>query len=269
MITKNEILLTVNDVSLSLGEKNILKNINFTVRDIINSDMPGQGQVVALLGKSGIGKSCLFNILAGLLSPDSGEVLVNQKQNPVKAGDMGVVFQDYYIYTWCKVEKILMLSASKNKNFKTNKDRSDAVKLIAEQFDLTQHLSKYAEQLSGGQKQRVAIAEQILNGGNFLLLDEPFSGLDVIMIDKVVSTMLKVSQSDELKTLIIVSHDLSNTLAISDTVFILNKINDDPNSPATIIKEIDMIEKGLCYQPGIKEIPLFRQTLHEIKELIR
>lgn len=146
-------------------------------------------------------------------------------------------------------------------------DRKDAVAQIAEQFNLIDHMEKYAHQLSGGQKQRVAIAEQLLNGGNFLLLDEPFSGLDVIVMEKVMETFQKVSKSDELKTLIIVSHDLSNSVSLSDTVYVLNKPN--PDEGATIVKEIDLIERGLAYRPGIKDDPKFRETLREIKELMR
>lgn len=267
-IEKREILLSVKDVNLSFGNKQILKDINFQIRDIVNTEFSGQGQVAALIGKSGIGKSCIFSILAGLSTEHTGTVLVNQGQTEVKAGDMGVVFQDYYIYTWMTVKSILELSVSKN--ILINKvDRKESIKLIAEQFDLTLHLDKYSHQLSGGQKQRVAISEQILNGGNFILLDEPFSGLDIIMIEKVMASLKKISTSDELKTLIIVSHDLSNTISIADTIFLLNRTDEDPNSPATIIKEIDLIERGLAYQPGIKDMPLFRETLNEIKELIR
>ena len=263
-IEKHDILLSVKDISLSFDNKQILKNINFEVRDIVNTSFAGQGQVVAILGRSGIGKSCLFSMLAGLLKPNTGSILVNKSQIPVKAGDMGVVFQDYYFYSWLTVQKVLELSASKN-SLINKKDINDSIKIIAEQFDLTLHLSKYSNQLSGGQQQRVAIAEQILNGGNFILLDEPFSGLDIIMIDKVVSTMLKVSTSDELKTLIIVSHDLPNTISISDTVYILNKTNDEP---ATIVKSIDLIERGLSYQPNVKSLPVFRETLAEIKSFM-
>lgn len=266
MIEKREILLKVSDLSLSFGTNKVLKDINFTVRNIINTDFPGQGQVISLLGKSGIGKSCLFNCLAGLLAPDTGEILVNENQTKVRAGDMGVVFQDYYIFTWMKVKDILMDSVKKNPTI-SKEERKDAIANIAEQFNLVDHLEKYSHVLSGGQKQRVAIAEQILNGGNFLLLDEPFSGLDVIVMEKVIDTFLKVSTTDELKTIIIVSHDLSNSVSLSDTVFVLNK--PDPNEGATIVKEIDLIERGLAYRPGIKDEPKFRETLKEIKELMR
>jgi polar amino acid transport system ATP-binding protein/sulfate transport system ATP-binding protein/NitT/TauT family transport system ATP-binding protein len=265
MITKDNLLLSVKDVNLSFGDNKVLRDINFCIKDI---HKPGvtQGQVVSLLGKSGIGKTQLFRILAGLMLPDSGTVLAGLDQKPCKVGEMGVVFQDYYIDPWRKVKTLLQKAVTKNPKVAKG-DRNDAIKVICEDFNLTEHLDKFPCMLSGGQKQRVAIAEQLLNGGNFLLLDEPFSGLDIIMIDKVIETMIKISLSDELQTLIIVSHDLSNTVSISDTVFVLNKVGDTPG--ATIVKEIDLIERGLAYQPGIKDMPLFRQTLAEIKDLMK
>jgi polar amino acid transport system ATP-binding protein/sulfate transport system ATP-binding protein/NitT/TauT family transport system ATP-binding protein len=95
------------------------------------------------------------------------------------------------------------------------------------------------------------------------LLDEPFSGLDVFMIDKVVDTLVKVSLSDELKTLVIVSHNLADSIAISDTVFVMNV---EPEKPgATIVKEIDLIERDLAYHKDIKYTPQFIETLKEVK----
>lgn len=261
MITKTDILLNVQNVNLSLGGKQILRDINFKVNDIHRTGVE-QGQVVALIGKSGIGKTQLFNILAGLQQPDSGVVLTNIEQTPVAHGDMGVVFQDYYVYGWRKVKTLLQKAVEKNPKIKPE-DKKSYVQWYAEEFNITEHLDKFPGMLSGGQRQRVAIAEQLLNGGNFLLLDEPFSGLDILVIDKVIDTLLKVTTTDELKTVIIVSHDLSNTVAISDTVFILNK--EEGKEGATIVREIDLITRGLAYQPDIKNNVKFRETLAEIK----
>jgi ABC-type nitrate/sulfonate/bicarbonate transport system ATPase subunit len=265
MITKTEILLDVKNVNLTLGGNKILSDINFNVRNIHRTGVE-QGQVIALLGRSGIGKTQLFNILAGLQTPDSGEILVNTELTPVTHGDMGVVFQDYYIDYWRRVEKLLFKAVSKNTKIKPE-EHKDAVMNMAVQFDIIDHLKKWPVMLSGGQKQRVAIAEQLLLGGNFLLLDEPFSGLDVIVIDKVINTLLKITTTDELKTLVIVSHDLSNTIAISDTIFVLNKI--PGKEGATIVKEIDLIDRNLAYHPEIKSTQSFRDTILEIKALIQ
>lgn len=120
--------------------------------------------------------------------------------------------------------------------------------------------------MSGGQRQRVSIIQQLINGSEFLLLDEPFSGLDVIVLDKVVNLLLKVSQSDELKTLIIVSHDIENAVAISDTVFIMGT---EPGKEGAIIKkEIDLVERDLAWKKDIHMEPKFQETIKEIKLLL-
>jgi polar amino acid transport system ATP-binding protein/sulfate transport system ATP-binding protein/NitT/TauT family transport system ATP-binding protein len=131
---------------------------------------------------------------------------------------------------------------------------------------LSEHLQKYPQQLSGGQRQRVSIIQQLLKGSDFLLLDEPFSGLDVCVLDKVVELLLQVSLSDELKTLIIVSHDIATAVAISDTVFILGNEKGQPG--ATIKKEIDLIERDLAWKKDIKNEKAFLDTVEEIKACI-
>src|SRR6202012_3739044 len=138
---------------------------------------------------------------------------------PVQPGDMGVIFQNYYQFGWRTVHQSLMLAARKNKALPGKEE--ETIQAYARQFDVPDILHRYPAQLSGGQQQRVSIIQQLLKGSDFLLLDEPFSGLDVCVLDKVVELLIRVSLSDELKTLIIVSHDIETAVAISDTVFIL------------------------------------------------
>jgi polar amino acid transport system ATP-binding protein/sulfate transport system ATP-binding protein/NitT/TauT family transport system ATP-binding protein len=256
--TKAQVLLQVKDVQLTY-DRPILRDINFCIKDIIR---PGfsQGQVVTLIGRSGIGKTQLFRILSGLQKPNSGQITINNGQ-PVQAGDMGVIFQNYYLFGWRTVYQSLLLAARKNKLLKGQEKQ--AIDQYAEQFNLTSHLHLYPQQFSGGQRQRVSIMQQILKGSNFILLDEPFSGLDVCMLDKAVELLLQVSLSDELKTLIIVSHDIENSVAISDTVFILG--NEPGKEGATIKKEIDLIERDLAWQKNIKKEKRFLDTIDEIK----
>ena len=256
--TKAEVILQVTNVQLTY-DRPILRDINFCIKNITR---PGvlQGQVVTLIGRSGIGKTQLFKILSGLQQPTAGQVTIHNNK-PVKAGDMGVIFQNYYLFEWRSVYQSLLLAAKKNKAlFGIEKQTIDQ---YAEQFQLTGHLHLYPQQLSGGQRQRVSIMQQLLKGSDFILLDEPFSGLDVCMLDKAVDLLLQVSLSDELKTLIIVSHDIETSVAISDTVFILG--NEPGKEGATIKKEIDLVERDLAWQKHIKKERRFLETLEEIK----
>lgn len=259
---KKETLLRAENINLSYDDKIILRDINFCIKDIVRKDVK-QGQVVSLIGRSGIGKTQLFKILSGLQKPTSGTVKLYNNQT-VKAGDMGVIFQNYYLFEWRTVYYSLLLAAKQNDVLKGKE--KETIEQYAADFNLKDELKKYPQQLSGGQRQRASIIQQLLKGSDFLLLDEPFSGLDVCMLDKVTNLLLQVSTSDELKTLIIVSHDIITSVAISDTVLILG--NEDGKPGATIKKEIDLIERDLAWKKDIKQEKAFIETVEEIKDCL-
>jgi polar amino acid transport system ATP-binding protein/sulfate transport system ATP-binding protein/NitT/TauT family transport system ATP-binding protein len=272
--SKKEILLQAKDLSLVYGDKCILHDINFSIRDIIRPGLQ-QGQVVSLVGRSGMGKTQLFRVLSGLQKPSSGSITIRQRkpaeifpgsievyqEMPVRPGDMGVIFQNYYQFGWRTVKQSLLLAARRNKALAGKEE--DTLLQYAEQFDIRDVLHRWPSQLSGGQQQRVSIIQQLLKGADFLLLDEPFSGLDICVLDKVVELLLQVSLSDELKTLIIVSHDIATAAAISDTVFILGRQAGKEGS--TLVREIDLIERGLAWQKEVRQEKVFAETLEEIK----
>lgn len=254
-------------------KKHILSNVNFEIKDIVRPDVT-TGQVVSLVGKSGVGKTQLIRMLSGLYihgGHKTGEISVfkdknNHELNPVKEGDMGIVFQDYYMPEHLKIRPMLIKSAAKNAEFKGDKKLiNDAVDSYLANFELTEHKDKYPIQLSGGQKQRASIIMQIVNGSYFLLMDEPFSGLDPIMVDKTTALLQQVANSDELKTLIIVSHDLINCAAISDTIFVLSKNGREEDTGSSIVAEIDLLSMGLAYHTDIKKMPDFHNVIDEVK----
>ena len=274
---KKEVLLQARDLSLSYDGKSILRDINFCIRDIVRPGLQ-QGQVVSLVGRSGIGKTQLFRVLSGLQRPDAGSIMIRERvpvekgngsievyrERMVRPGDMGVIFQNYYQFGWRTVQQSLMMAARQNKALEGKE--ADAIRRFTLQFDIPDILHRYPAQLSGGQQQRVSIIQQLLKGSDFLLLDEPFSGLDVCVLDKVVELLLQVSLSDELKTLIIVSHDIATAAAISDTVFILGRVAGKEGS--TLVREIDLIERGLAWQKEVRQEKAFAETIREIKDCL-
>ena len=259
---KTTVLLEAKNIQLSYADKIILRDINFCIKDIVRPGMQ-QGQVVSLIGRSGIGKTQLFKILSGLQKPGAGSITI-QNNKVVQPGDMGVVFQNYYLFEWRTVLESLQLAAKQNEVLKGNE--KEVIEKYAADFQLTEELQKYPQQLSGGQRQRVSIIQQLLKGSNFLLLDEPFSGLDVYVLDKVTELLLQVSVSVELKTLIIVSHDISTSVAISDTVLIMG--NEAGKPGATIKKEIDLVARDLAWKKDIKKEKTFIDTVEEIKSCL-
>ncbi|HEY4060351.1 MAG TPA: ATP-binding cassette domain-containing protein [Puia sp.] len=275
--TKSEVLLQARDLSLTYGNKCILRDINFSIRDIIRPGLK-QGQVVSLIGRSGIGKTQLFRVLSGLQKPSSGSITIRERkamensngsielyqERAVTPGDMGVVFQNYYLFGWRTVQQSLMLAARQNGALAGQEE--DTIRRYAAQFELSDVLHRYPSQLSGGQQQRASIIQQLLKGSDFLLLDEPFSGLDICVLDRVVELLLQVSLSDELKTLIIVSHDIATAVAISDTVFILGK--QEGKEGSTLVREVDLIERDLAWKKDIRAEKIFAETIREIKECL-
>jgi ABC-type nitrate/sulfonate/bicarbonate transport system ATPase subunit len=225
----------------------VLRDISFEISDIVRQGVT-QGQIVSLVGRSGIGKTCLFRILAGLIKPTSGTVMIDHDQHPVRAGDVGVVYQNYILFNHRTIYDNLRLSLERNAA-KPSGSIESIIKEYAAEFSLTDHLRKYPQQLSGGQRQRVSIIQQILNGNRFILLDEPFSGLDAIMVDKVKQLLLKISNMHEDNTFIIVSHNIDHSLAISDSAFIIAK--EAGKEGAVITESLDLIELGFAWDPEV------------------
>ena len=156
------------------------------------------------------------------------------------------------------------------KKFKNKSERADRINDILKRFDLGGRKSFYPAQLSGGQKQRVAIAQQILCSNNFLLMDEPFSGLDPNMVKQVSSLIVEVANMHELNTIIIVSHDIPSTAAISDTLWVMGRDRNEKGEiiPGAKIKyEYDLIERNLAWHTDIKKMPEFQNLCNELDSL--
>jgi ABC-type nitrate/sulfonate/bicarbonate transport system ATPase subunit len=262
--SKHEVLVEVSGVNLAY-DKPVLRDINFRIQNIVRPDI-SQGQVISLIGRSGVGKTQLFRILAGLNAPDSGTVKVGVDQQPVEAGKVGVVAQNYILFNHRTIEDNLRLAMQHTEETLTKKAKDDLVAEYAERFDLKDQLKCYPMQLSGGQRQRVSIIQQVLTGNRFILLDEPFSGLDALMIDRVLDLLVKISTLHEWNTLFIVSHDVENALAISDTAFILAREKDKEG--ATITETLDLIEMGLAWNPAIRENTHFQHLVGQIRHKI-
>jgi ABC-type nitrate/sulfonate/bicarbonate transport system ATPase subunit len=256
-----EIILKVEDVSLSY-DRPILRDINFNIHNITRPNTK-QGQIVSLVGRSGIGKTQLFKILSGLLVPNTGKVKVGADLHEVRAGEVGVVPQNYILFNHRSILDNLKLGLRGAVGTLNEKQKEEIINDYAEKFGLKEHLKKYPMQLSGGQRQRVSIIQQILTGNKFILLDEPFSGLDPIMKDKILELLVSISLLDELNTLIIISHDIENSFAISDTAFVL--ANQDGKPGSTITEIIDLMQMGFSWDPEIKKNKAFQELVSQMK----
>ncbi len=258
---REKVILKVENVCLTY-DKPILRDVSFEIHDITRPNV-SQGQVVSLIGRSGIGKTQLFKILSGLLTPKSGSVRIGTDLHPVVAGEVGIVPQNYILFNHRTIFDNLSLGLRGSPEKMHDKEKVDVIESYASKFELKEHLKKYPMQLSGGQRQRVSILQQILTGNKFILLDEPFSGLDPVIKDKVLDLLVRISELDEMNTLVVVSHDIENSLAISDTAFIL--ANQEHKEGATITESIDLADMGLSWNPDIKKNKDFQELVIQMK----
>lgn len=260
---KEEILLTVDHVGLSYRSKMILRDISIQVHNIVRPNLK-QGQVIGLLGPSGVGKTQLFRCIAGLQSPTAGTITLKDSKKPVEAGNVGVVFQNYPLLNHRSIWSNLKLAADKSGK------KSEDIEQLLSRFGLLDKKSCYPHQLSGGQRQRVAIIQQMLCNTHFLLMDEPFSGLDVKMKHEVCRFIHEVATVDELNTTIFTTHDIDTACMIADTIWVMG-FEEDSNGVklpgAKIIKTFDMIERGLAWNPQAMSHPNFTPTVREIMAL--
>lgn len=258
-------ILKVENVSLNLGGNQILRDVNVDIRDVVRPGM-SQGQIVGFLGPSGIGKTKFFEILAGLIKPDSGQVLLGDPLTPVKVGRVGVVQQSYPLFSHRTVMGNLMVAAAR-KGLPANEQKTKCEEMLAH-FGLQGHANKFPAELSGGQRQRVAIAQQLLCSDHFLLLDEPFSGLDIIMIEKVCELLRSIAALHEHNTIIVVSHDIESTASIADTLWVMGRDRDDKGEliPGSRIKyTYNLIDRGLAWQENV----MGRRDFHELVDEVR
>lgn len=265
-------LLHVDKLNLSYGQKLILRDVDLQIKNIVRPNM-NQGQVVALLGPSGVGKTQLFRCIAGLHKPTGGRVVLGDptadgqasKVLPVvKAGDVGVVFQNYPLLKHRTIWSNLKLAASRHG---VNDEHID--KLLT-RFNLMDKKKQYPHELSGGQRQRIAIIQQMLCNTHFILMDEPFSGLDVKMKHEVCRFIQEVAEVDELNTTIFTTHDIETACMIADTVWVMgyDKDQNGQNIPgARVVQTFNLIERGLAWNPQALSHPNFIPTVREIMAL--
>lgn len=262
-------LLKLENVCLEYDGVPVLKNINAEVRDIV---VPGKvkGQVVGILGPSGCGKTSLFHIIAGLRKPTSGRVSVNGFDRPVRAGEVGVVAQSYPLFEHRSVLGNLMLGAMQKEH--DGKVAHEKVMALLNEFELGDKFNLYPAQLSGGQRQRCAIIQQILCSEHFLLMDEPFSGLDLLMLEKTCELICKVADMDDLNTIIVVTHDVTAACSVADHLWLMGRDRDANGAPlpgSRLMKEYNLIERDLCWHPSIITTSKFTDFVREVKAEFR
>lgn len=194
--------LEIKDLTFAYNkkEKNIVENFNLEVK---------KGEIIALVGASGSGKSTVLRLTAGLEIPDAGKIKIagqtvaaGHKFQAAEKREVGMVFQDYALFPHLSVEKNIAFGIDHLSKAKRKARVKELLKLV----NLEGFEKRYPHQLSGGQQQRIALARTLAPGPELLLLDEPFSNLDAELKDKIRRELNQIIKKIGVTT-ILVSHD--------------------------------------------------------------
>ena len=213
-------VLRVSEVTLSHGGKPVVANASFEL---------SPGEVVAIVGRSGAGKSTLLAALAGLLPPTRGAISTKAGKLAAPTPRHAIVFQDGALFPWLTLEDNVRYALVRHGVPRSQ--RSARVKELLARVRLAGQEKKYPHELSGGMKKRGAFARALAMEPEVILLDEPFSALDVATRQELQRELFALFSSRG-TAVVIVTHDLEEAVSLADRVLVLE------GSPATITKEI-------------------------------
>ena len=186
-----------------------------------------------MLGPSGCGKTTLLRLIAGLDQPTSGEIIANGELVEKPSGDRAVIFQQYSLFPWLTVLKNVTFGLEISGGSK--EENIQAAERYLKSVGLLEFKDSYPHELSGGMKQRVAIIRSLLNHSPILLMDEPFSALDIQNRHKLQEKVIDIS--NKFKNMIVfVTHDVEEAVFLADKIVVLDK---NPGKIAKII-EVDI-----------------------------
>ena len=216
-----------------------VKNINKSFESMTNEDLVvlkdinlhiDDGEFVCFLGPSGCGKTTLLRLIAGLDQPTSGEIVADGEVVEKPSGDRTVIFQQYSLFPWLTVLQNVTFGLEMTKKGSKEENIAAAERYLTS-VGLIDFKDSYPHELSGGMKQRVAIIRSLLNHSPILLMDEPFSALDMQNRHKLQEQLIGVWKRFE-NTIVFVTHDVDEAVYLADKIVIMDK---NPGKIANII----------------------------------
>jgi len=227
--------------------------------DLTVPDLPGRGEFRVFLGPSGCGKSTILNIVAGLLTPTTGQALLRGKPIAGPGPDRGMVFQNYSSYPWLTVLENVAFGLKLRGV--AQEEREQTARSWIKKVGLGGSEKKYPGQLSGGMRQRVAIARTLAVKPQIILMDEPFGALDV-QIRLGMQNLINELWEEIEGTILFVTHDIAEAVYLADKIHILS------SGPGTLVEEVD-IDLPLHRTEDLKPSPRFRELETIVLEHIR
>ena len=210
--------LSIEGVYMVFGASKILSGIDLTIR---------KGEFVTLIGHSGCGKSTLLNLVAGLLKPSAGVLILAEREIAGPGPDRGVVFQNHSLLPWLTCSENVYLAVERVFSDRRRERTRAALELVG----LSHAENKYPHQISGGMKQRVGIARALAMEPKVLLLDEPFGALDALTRATLQDELMRIVARAG-STVLMVTHDVDEAVLLSDRVVMMT------NGPEARIGEV-------------------------------
>ena len=210
--------LTLTNIEKTIGSKKILSDVSFSIRT---------KEIVGLLGPNGAGKTTAFYIAAGLIFPNQGKVLINNKdvtKTPMHARanlGLGYLPQEASIFPELSVESNLLGIAELSKG--SDEQKIKKVKKIIDEFDLNKILQMKGRMLSGGQRRKVEIARTLICDPSIMLLDEPFAGIGPIAVEEIKELLQEICKKNI--SILITDHNVRETLSLCSRAIILSEGN--------------------------------------------
>lgn len=193
-------MLKIEDLSFSYGTQSIIKNLSLTIE---------QNGVYAIMGPSGCGKSTLFSLISGLLKPDSGSITTDAEK-------LSFSFQEARLLPWETAEQNVNFVLGSKKNA-LQKARGALLKV-----GLGEDRTKYPGELSGGMQKRVSLARAFAAGGDLILLDEPFAGLDTETKAGIIENVKEIGKNS---IILLITHDINEANDCAEKVFDFYELN--------------------------------------------
>lgn len=239
--------LQVINITKSFEHEKIIENVSLSLH---------KNEIVSLLGVSGGGKTTLFNVIAGLSKPDSGSVLLDDKEITGQPGQISYMLQKDLLLPYRTIQDNVALPLLMKG--KKKKDAREQISPYLERFGLEGTKKKYPHQLSGGMRQRAALLRTYLFSQKIALLDEPFSALDTFTKGDMYQWYLEIMKQIQLSTLFI-THDIDEAILLSDRIYLLTgapgKITSQIviDEPRPRKKDFNLTDEFLAYKREILE----------------
>jgi nitrate/nitrite transport system ATP-binding protein len=202
-------LLEMKSVGKGFGGRKVLDGVNLSLKE---------GDFAAIVGMSGSGKTTLVSLIAGLIAPDQGEILLDGKPVRGPGPDRGVIFQNYSLLPWMTVYENVHLAVdavSPSLSAAEKKDRTDHfIRMV--KLDKASH--KRPKELSGGMRQRVCVARGLAMDPRILLLDEPFSALDALTRATLQDELARIWEGQK-KTVVMITNDVDEAVLLADRIY--------------------------------------------------